>query len=1177
MGQIEDFVAELQQYPNVLKDQLCKTWSWDEQTRALGRLGDFLKQDINHKEYMSLYVSFQTALVVQLASDRSRVIGAACTTVSLMAAKLGPSFSPLAPSILSALFKKFIVTIKAIAVPSKQCASDIVESLGRSVMSSLPALMEGLNSEHHVCRAYCTTILLQIMKSSSAADLADHAAELQHVVAERIADSNGDVRVPARECYHIMNEHFPERAKSIYATLDTAQRRRLGTAAASSTSAPGGAKKRGGPSSLAQARRMAMLKKKKAAAAAANNQNEISIDVVVALPPPPPSSANAEQESTEPTSMDTTEEPALSAVSTLARAQRRFKRRSMRKSLAVEMMVGDDTPNESSNSESTKQQQEDISKPAGGLRSGVSRVVGGGNTDVKPPRSGPNRVTLPAESAEESVATTSSTGTRRLKKRKSMRIEIIDTEQTPDVIVASASDQQKNQEDDSSNSDNSHSETADESITTAANATTTTTLSTSTSMPIPSTTTTAAPAAININNTQPITTVVRPAAFTLLRHHGGGGAGRIQSRARAKSVSAIEEGSVHEPVSVAPFSSNSHSAVTANSGASAPSAVAPSSQAKLRLPSEQGTRSNCIAILKSIRQQLGCDGNANSKTDIGIDIHTMRRLLSVMQLCLTDNRPVVINTALSTLPRLVTMCVGNSTYTALALNGLLPLLSKLVAGSNSIIKAHQQDTAAKLANDVLDHILASYTPSELIPSLKRIVMGPNHDVAIKTACFGLVTRLVPRISSEQNPDEFKSFSKWFVLMTQPANKEVAAKASEVVVAMHAHHPEAFAQVASTFTNRSMQARLQAILASHKPAQIARRTSPPPPPPVDVASATPSVSTSIVPSSTDPASTTEDTPVKDSVLAESVEEDVADSVDSFVVPRSSVVDTTDDNMTMIIKDIEHEDEDATVESSHDCKSEEDVDDKEENDENSHAQRNSEQPKHGIHATPKRVGVMEKTTHQHRHLSAPHRVQRRVHPKVDHTKRSHGNIISSSSSRGGGAAPLHLSTPRVHCDRSCPVTLLHYLKDNVDLGQVSSSKVMSGAGAVTVDTIRGCRRIISNVVPGDMHQPEVDSEEKSAMISSFMDVLPELGSFLLLALNERCVEVRKGAVDTLVDLCVLLGRDAVQPLVKRGATVGQERLIEMYINRRMKSIAGNAISTSQTGKQYTAPRVPRTIRC
>jgi CLIP-associating protein 1/2 len=181
-----------------------------------------LKEPLTIQVYLTFLVN--TNLILKLSELRSTIVKEACETLTLLSTALSDSFDSFSEYFLPVLLKIVINSISIIAETGHKCIKNVLQNTRNDKL--LPTIIKSSNN-HKLLKYRCIDYLLVFLTELSTNTLEKYQDIIEDHIKVRLSDALPEVRSTAKQCYWSYCSHFPERANSIFNSLDSSVQKHL--------------------------------------------------------------------------------------------------------------------------------------------------------------------------------------------------------------------------------------------------------------------------------------------------------------------------------------------------------------------------------------------------------------------------------------------------------------------------------------------------------------------------------------------------------------------------------------------------------------------------------------------------------------------------------------------------------------------------------------------------------------------------------------------------------------------------------------------------------------------------------------------------------------------------------------------------------------------------------------
>eukprot|EP00850_Spirogloea_muscicola_P001307 SM000005S17104 [mRNA] locus=s5:171955:179087:+ [translate_table: standard] len=162
----------------------------------------------------------------QLEDRRSSIVRqVACHLLNSLAATLQFDFEACAEALLPALLKIVVITVQVIAESSDSCIRKLLYHC--QLHRALPNLLEhAMHNRSSILRARCSDYCLLVLEQWSNTPEVQRAADLYgSMILCCIVDAVSEVRLSARQCFHLYARIWPVQSRHLFAKMDQGARK----------------------------------------------------------------------------------------------------------------------------------------------------------------------------------------------------------------------------------------------------------------------------------------------------------------------------------------------------------------------------------------------------------------------------------------------------------------------------------------------------------------------------------------------------------------------------------------------------------------------------------------------------------------------------------------------------------------------------------------------------------------------------------------------------------------------------------------------------------------------------------------------------------------------------------------------------------------------------------------
>eukprot|EP00850_Spirogloea_muscicola_P016760 SM000138S00067 [mRNA] locus=s138:346678:353387:- [translate_table: standard] len=162
----------------------------------------------------------------QLEDRRSSIVRqVACHLLNCLAATLRFDFEACAEALLPALLKIVVITVQVIAESSDSCIRKLLYYC--QLHRALPNLLEhAMHNRSSILRARCSDYCLLVLEQWSNTPEVQRAADLYgSMILCCIVDAVSEVRLSARQCFHLYARIWPVQSRHLFAKMDQGARK----------------------------------------------------------------------------------------------------------------------------------------------------------------------------------------------------------------------------------------------------------------------------------------------------------------------------------------------------------------------------------------------------------------------------------------------------------------------------------------------------------------------------------------------------------------------------------------------------------------------------------------------------------------------------------------------------------------------------------------------------------------------------------------------------------------------------------------------------------------------------------------------------------------------------------------------------------------------------------------
>eukprot|EP00850_Spirogloea_muscicola_P001244 SM000004S15114 [mRNA] locus=s4:1332669:1339409:+ [translate_table: standard] len=161
----------------------------------------------------------------QLEDRRSSIVRQACHLLNCLAATLQFDFEACAEALLPALLKIVVITVQVIAESSDSCIRKLLYHC--QLHRALPNLLDhAMHNRSSILRARCSDYCLLVLEQWSNTPEVQRAADLYgSMILCCIVDAVSEVRLSARQCFHLYARIWPVQSRHLFAKMDQGARK----------------------------------------------------------------------------------------------------------------------------------------------------------------------------------------------------------------------------------------------------------------------------------------------------------------------------------------------------------------------------------------------------------------------------------------------------------------------------------------------------------------------------------------------------------------------------------------------------------------------------------------------------------------------------------------------------------------------------------------------------------------------------------------------------------------------------------------------------------------------------------------------------------------------------------------------------------------------------------------
>ncbi|CAG8583223.1 4597_t:CDS:2, partial [Ambispora leptoticha] len=221
------FEAELKKISEVLQEKETEH-TWQLLEKELKRLAVLTREIGGTYEniLISSSKSLRVPIVNSLATERTRLSGAACEFVEELGRCLGPKFETLVDFFFPALLKLCARTNKVFITRAQKSIMTIIRNC--KIPALIPKFKEALKDQNKTLRTSAAEFILVSLEVNDVGALSKYIADLEWAIREGAIDSTPAVRSTSKKTFEIFKLKFDLRIQDFVDTLSSTAQKYLG-------------------------------------------------------------------------------------------------------------------------------------------------------------------------------------------------------------------------------------------------------------------------------------------------------------------------------------------------------------------------------------------------------------------------------------------------------------------------------------------------------------------------------------------------------------------------------------------------------------------------------------------------------------------------------------------------------------------------------------------------------------------------------------------------------------------------------------------------------------------------------------------------------------------------------------------------------------------------------------
>ncbi|CAD6196018.1 unnamed protein product [Caenorhabditis auriculariae] len=188
----------------------------------------------HEKQLISSLLLLCDAMEVSIKDLRSQVCREACITCCYLLEEFGMSLSRLGEAVLPQALAQVPVSTKIMSTSGATLAQFVVRNV--QTKQIYQTVVNSSSSKAKELRKQVASLVLLMLTTWDQTILQRHMQSLIVLVKSGICDADPDTRQIGRNCYHRMEEVFPQQAKDLFASLEPMRQKQLGGNASAASS-----------------------------------------------------------------------------------------------------------------------------------------------------------------------------------------------------------------------------------------------------------------------------------------------------------------------------------------------------------------------------------------------------------------------------------------------------------------------------------------------------------------------------------------------------------------------------------------------------------------------------------------------------------------------------------------------------------------------------------------------------------------------------------------------------------------------------------------------------------------------------------------------------------------------------------------------------------------------------